>query len=61
MVVSALSVVICASAVYFVLAWVLMQRVQALSRLPSKTAYCKFGNSLLMEARIEWERFMVRL
>jgi hypothetical protein len=42
------------------LALVLIQRVQALTLFPSKTAYCKFGNSLRMEALILWERFMVR-
>jgi hypothetical protein len=43
-----------------VLALVFMQRVQAFTLLPSKTAYCKFGSSLRMEALMEWERFMVR-
>jgi hypothetical protein len=38
-----------------------MQRAQALTRLPLNLAYCKFGNSLTMEALMEWERLMVRL
>jgi hypothetical protein len=37
-----------------------MHLVQALMRLPSKTAYCKLGNSLTIDGRMEWERFMVR-
>jgi hypothetical protein len=36
-----------------------MQRAQARTRLPSILAYCKFGNSLLMLARIEWLRLIV--
>jgi hypothetical protein len=36
-----------------------MQRVQAFTRLPLKTAYCKFGNSLTIDGRIEWDLFMV--
>ncbi len=42
------------------LALVLMQRAQALTRLPPKTAYCKFGFSLTIEALMECERLMVR-
>jgi hypothetical protein len=41
-------------------ALLLMHFVQALTRWPSKTAYCKFGNSLRIEALMEWERFIVR-
>jgi len=39
---------------------VLMQRVQTFTRLPLTTAYCKFGNNLTIEARMLWERFIVR-
>jgi hypothetical protein len=49
------------SGIYFVaLAFVLIHRVQAFTRLPLKTEYCRFGNSLLMEGLMEWERLMVR-
>jgi hypothetical protein len=36
-----------------------MHLVQAFTLLPSKTAYCKFGSSLRIDALIEWERFIV--
>ena len=39
---------------------VLMQRVQVLTRWPSTILYCKFGSKRLMEARMLWDRFMVR-
>ena len=42
------------------LALVLMHRVQAFTRWPSKTAYCRFGSKRRIEARMEWERLMVR-
>lgn len=43
------------------LALLLIQRVQAFTRLPLNIAYCKLGKSLTMEARMLWERLMVRL
>lgn len=45
--------------IYLAFALLRIQRVQALTRLPSNTAYCKLGKSLTIEALIEWERFMV--
>ncbi len=47
--------------VYFVLALVLMHRVQALTLWPPKIEYCKFGKSLTMEGLMEWDLLMVRL
>ena len=36
-----------------------MQLAQAFTLLPSYFVHCKFGNSLFMEARIEWLRLIV--
>ncbi len=48
--------------IYFVvLDLLLIQRVQALTRLPLNIVYCKFGNRRTMEGRMLWERLMVRL
>ena len=45
---------------YLVLALVLMHWVQAFTRWPLKTEYCKLGSNLRIEALMEWERFIVR-
>jgi hypothetical protein len=43
-----------------VLVLVLMQRVQVLTLWPSTILYCKFGNKRRIEARMLWDRFIVR-
>ena len=37
-----------------------MHRVQALTRFPSNTEYCKLGKRRTMEALMLWERLIVR-